>query len=88
VHEDADARWCEGGPIVIEDPVKLRPGRELGIEARASQEVQRNDSLREDAVPQVKGKVFVDATQSSDKMILERPNCTLGSVASMHMRWN
>ncbi len=33
VHEDADARWCEGGPIAIKDPVELRPGRELGIEA-------------------------------------------------------
>jgi hypothetical protein len=53
---------ARGGPIVIEDPVKLCPGRELGIEARASQQVQCNDDLREDAVPQVKGKVFVDAT--------------------------
>jgi hypothetical protein len=38
------------------------------------------------AIPEVKGKVFVDTAQASDEMILERLNFPFSSVASMHVR--
>ena len=42
--------------------------------------------MREEFVPQVQGKIFVDATKAGDEMVFECANCTFGSIVSMEPR--
>jgi hypothetical protein len=51
--KDADARWSDGGAIEVKVAIELGPGRELGIEAGAAQEIESEDGLRDEAIPQV-----------------------------------
>jgi len=52
------------------------------------QEVQCQLSLREEAIPKVKRKVFVGTTKAGNKMVLKGTNGMLGGIAVMYMRWD
>ena len=81
--EDADAgrgEWC---PVEVEGAVELGPGRELGVQAGTTEEVQGDDCLGDEAVPQVEREVFVDAAEARDEVVFERANGAFGGVASV-----
>ena len=51
--KDADAGRCKRGTVKVEGAVELGPGRELGVHAGTTEEVQGDDGLGDEAVPQV-----------------------------------
>jgi len=51
----------------------------------AMQKVQGQLSLREEAIPKMERKVFVDATKASNKMGFKGVNGTFGGIAAMYM---
>ncbi len=54
----------------------------------APQEVQCQFGLREEAVPKVKRKVFVGATETSNEMIFKGEDGAFSSIAVINMWWD
>ena len=78
-------RWCEWSDIAVEVSVKLRAGGEVGIDSGTMEEVERNQSVWNEAVPQVQRELGMCGTQSGDEVIREILDCVFCGVASMTM---
>jgi hypothetical protein len=86
VGEHTASRRSKGGTIVVERPVNLRPSRELGVDAGASEKVQCDLGLWYESIPKMDGKLFVDTAQTGNGMVFERTNPTFSRIASMDAR--
>jgi hypothetical protein len=51
--DDVNTRWSNGGTIEIKVAIDLGPGREIGIDVRASHEVESEDGLWKQLAPEV-----------------------------------
>jgi hypothetical protein len=49
--DTTNARRGNGSAVEIEEPIHLRIGRELGIDARTTKKIQREKSLGQKAIP-------------------------------------
>jgi hypothetical protein len=56
-----DTRWSGGCAIEVIGAIELCICGELGVDAGAAEEVKSEQGLGQDVIPQVHGKVFVDA---------------------------
>jgi hypothetical protein len=88
VDEDADAGWRNGSMIEIVAAVELGIGGELGVDAGAAEEVESQQGLGQEAIPQVNGKFFVDATEPCNEVILEHADGPFRGVVTMDARRN
>jgi hypothetical protein len=86
VDEDANAGRGNWGPIKIECTVELGPGRQVGVEAGAAQEVESEECLGDKSIPEMKREVFVDTAEAGDEVVLEGADGTLGGVAAVDAR--
>ena len=78
--------WCA---VDIEVAVELGVGGEFGIDPQSStQHVECCLGLGKKFVPKVQGKVFVNAAETSDKMVFERANRTFGGVTAVDTGWD
>jgi hypothetical protein len=59
---------------------ELGPGGQLGVEPGTTKKVG------EETIPQVEGKVFVDAAKDGDEVVLESADGVFGSIAVVHAR--
>ena len=78
-----DARWSNRGPIEVKVAIKLGPGRELRVEAGATEQIQGEDSLGDEAIPQVEGKELVHTAETSNEVIFERADGAFGGVSTV-----
>ena len=81
------AWWSNGGLVEVVGTTDLGPSGELGVDAGATQKVKGEQSLGEQAVPQMEGKGLVSAAEASDEMVLECPDGSFSRVAAMHAGW-
>ena len=72
--------------IEVEQPMELRVGGQLGIESRATEEVQRQLGLGQKFIPKVEWEIFIDAAKPSNKVVFERADRTFCSVAAVQAR--
>ena len=86
--EDADAGWGDWCSVEIKGTVDLGVGRELGIESRASEKVESEESLREKLVPEMEREIGVGAAEAGDEVIFESSNGALSGVATMEAWWD
>jgi hypothetical protein len=68
--------------------MEVHSGRELWIQSRGSQEIQRDLRLWQESVPQVQWKGGVNRGEPGHKVFLESPDGAFSSVASMAVRWH
>ena len=59
---------------------------QLGVDARSSYEVERQDRLVEEAIPEVEREVRVNAAEAGDEVILEGANGAFRGIAAMDPR--
>ena len=59
---------------------------ELGVEPRATQEIECGHGLRNEAIPEMQRKMLIDAAESGDEVILESSNRAFGRVAAVDAR--
>jgi len=83
---DSGARWGEGRAVVVEGAVELGLGGETGVDAGAAEEVEGDERLGKEAVPQVEGEVGVSGTEAGDEMIFERADGAFGGIAAVEVR--
>ena len=58
---------------------------DFGVDARATHHVERGFSLgKHQLVPEVQGKVLINAVEASDEVVFERTNRTVGGIAPMN----
>lgn len=88
VDEDFDSRRCNGSPVEIESSMDLGPSGEFWVDAGAAEEIEGQDALRKESVPQVEREICVGGAQRGDQMIFERADGALGGVASMNSGWD
>jgi hypothetical protein len=88
VDEDADAGWRDGSSVEVVAAMELGVGGELGVDAGATEEVESQQCLGQEAIPQVHGKFFVQATEPCDEVILERADGAFRGIATMDARRN
>jgi hypothetical protein len=62
-------------------------GRHLGMKSACSEKIQSLDSLRNETIPQLHGKVGVCRAQAGHKVVFEGPDCPLGGVSTVDMGW-
>ena len=60
-------------------------GGKVGVDVRGSEEIQGEEGLRQETVPEMEGKVGVCTAESGNEMILEGADGAFGRVASMDM---
>jgi uncharacterized protein (UPF0548 family) len=83
VDEDASAGRGERGAVVIERAMELGVGRECWVDARATEEIETNQSMGNETVPQVKRKIRVRTAETGNEVILERTYGAFGGVATV-----
>jgi hypothetical protein len=71
VNEDTTARRGMRYAIKVESTVYLGPSGELGVQTRASWEIEGHSSLWGEFVPNAQGKVPVGSVETGHEMILE-----------------
>ena len=86
--KDANTRRCNGSAIEIKVAVELRLSGQLGVEPRAAKQIESEESLRQELVPEMHGKILVETAEAGNEVIFERPNGPFGGVASMDTRRN
>jgi hypothetical protein len=64
----------------------LGVGREARVDSGAAQEVQSEERLWEEAIPEVERVIAVGAAKACDEMIFERPDGAFSGIAAMKMR--
>jgi RNase P/RNase MRP subunit p29 len=87
VDEDASAGRGERGAVVIKRAMELCVGREGGVDARTTEEIETKQSVGNEAVPKVKRKIRVRTAQPGNKVILEGTDGAFGGVATVQMGW-
>jgi hypothetical protein len=68
--------------------MEVRSGRELWMQSRGSQEIQRYFLLWQESVPQVQWEGGVNRGDPGHKVFLESPDGAFRGVASMEVRWH
>ena len=86
MYEDLCAWRCKRCSVIVKGAMDLCIGREVGVDARASQEVQGDKGLRQQPVPKVQWEVFVSATETGNEVVLEGSDGSFGGIAAMEMR--
>ena len=61
----------------------LRPGGEARIETGRAEQVEADERLWEEAVPEMKGEVAVGRAEAGDEMVLEGADGPLGGVPTV-----
>jgi hypothetical protein len=74
--------------VVIHKTMEVRSGRELWMQSRGSQEIQRDFRLWQESVPQVQWEGGVNRGEPGHKVLLESPDGAFGGVAAMAVRWH
>jgi hypothetical protein len=59
--QNANSRGSKQSTVKVKGAMEVRPGRQLGVEAGSAEKVEGDDSLFDETIPQVQGKVFFDA---------------------------
>jgi hypothetical protein len=86
MRKHASARGAEGGTVKVKRTVDLCPSGQFWVNTRSTEEVERKLRLWNKAVPKVEGEFGVDATEASDKMVLERADGSFCGIPSMDAR--
>jgi hypothetical protein len=72
--------------VEVEGAMNLGVGRELGIDPRTSEEIERDEGLGEKTVPQVERKIGIGAAESGDEVVFEGSDGAFCGVATMEVR--
>jgi hypothetical protein len=83
VNEDPNSGWSQRCPIKIEISIEGSIRRQLGMETRGAQEIQRDKGLGHQAIPQMQWKILVEAAEARDEMIFESADGAFSSIASV-----
>jgi len=75
------AWWGNGGAVKVKGAKELCPGRQSGVEVRATEEVQSEFGLWEQEVPEVNGRIFVSAAKAGNKVVFKSADGMFSSVA-------
>ena len=84
---DAGADRSERRAVKVERSMELSVCGQAGIDAGRAKEIEREQCLRQELVPEVKWKVRVGAAKAGNEMIFERADCTFSGVAAMDVWW-
>jgi hypothetical protein len=87
VDEDASAGRGERGAVVVKRAMELCVGREGGVDARATEEIETKQSVGNEAVPKVKRKIRGRTAETGNKVILEGMYGAFGGVATVQIGW-
>ena len=72
--------------VIIEGSIEERFGREPGIDPRGAQKIKSGGGKWNQAAPQMHWKFWVNAAETGQKVIFERPNVLFGSIHAMYVR--
>ena len=86
VQENFGAGGHERRFVIIEGSIEERFGRELGIDPRGEQKIESGGGEWNQAAPQIHWRVWVNATETGQKVIFERSNGLFGSIHAIDVR--
>jgi hypothetical protein len=84
INEDSGAGWHKQRAMEVIVSVHLGPGQQLGVDGCAMNEVESEDALLKQAVPEVEQEVRVGAAEASNEVILEGVNGVFGRVGTVN----
>jgi hypothetical protein len=58
-------------------------GGQLGIDAGATEKIEGNEGLGEEAVPKMQGKIRVSGAETSNKVVLEGADGPFGCITTV-----
>ncbi len=76
-------RGCHWWSIVVERTVDLGVGRQEVVDTGLAKQIEGDDGLREDAVPEIEREVAVSAAKAGDEVVFKRADGALGCVATV-----
>ena len=72
--------------VIIKGSIEERFGREPGVDPRGAQQIESGGGKWNQAAPQMHWKVWLNAAETGQKVIFERPNGLFGSIHAMDVR--
>ena len=83
MYQDFCVRGCKGGAIEAEHAVALGVGGQYRIQSGVSEEVEGDDSLWDELVPQVHRECRIGAVEDGNEVVLPRSYRPLYGIAVM-----
>lgn len=87
VDENFGAKGAEGSVIEVEGTVELCLGRESGIDAGGTEEIEGEKDLGQETAPEMEWEVRIGAAENGDEMALEGLDDRFSGVAVVDMGW-
>ena len=72
--------------VIIEGSIEERCGRDPGIDPRGAQKIESGGGEWNQEAPRMHWKVWLNAAETIQKLIFERPNGLFGSIRAMDVR--
>jgi hypothetical protein len=83
VNEDASAGRGKRGAVVIKRAMELGVGREGGVDAGATKEIETKQSVGNEAIPEMKRKIRVRTAETGYEVVLEGTYGAFSGVATV-----
>ena len=83
--QDSGAGWGKWCAVEIKRTIELSFSRQVWVNTRRIQEIQRSCSLANESAPKVHGKLGVKRGESGNEMALPGVNGFLGCVGVVHV---
>jgi hypothetical protein len=82
------ARGCNGGAVEIKVAIDLGPSRKPGVDAGAPEQVEGEEALWEEPVPEMEWESGGKAAKSGNEVVLECPDGSFCSILAVDAGWD
>ena len=83
---DLCAGRCHWSAVEVKMSLQHLVGRDVGVAAGVSEEVEGKCSLWEESIPKMHGKILIGAAEARHEMIFPGAYCSFRCIAAMHVR--
>jgi hypothetical protein len=88
VGEDACAGGRNGSSVEIEVAINLGPGGKFGVDVGASEQVQGEEALGQEPVPEVERKSGRKTAEPGNEVVLEGADGSFCCILVVNARWD
>ena len=85
MYQDSSARWGKWRAVEIKSAIELRFGRQTGVDARRTHEIQSCSRLRNQTTPKVHGKSGVKTGEAGNEVAFPGVDGFFGGIGAVHV---
>ena len=86
VDENSGSWWREWRAVEVEGAVDLGVGGEAWVDAGAAEQVEGDEGLWEESIPEIEREIGVGAAEAGDEVVLKGTDGPFGGITAMNVR--